>query len=62
MLLNSHTLDKDKGTMPKGESTVKTIIYYFTGTGNSLAAAKRICTHLGDCELVIQCIACRNQW
>jgi len=34
------------------ESTIKTIIYYFTGTGNSLAAAKSICTHLGDCELV----------
>ena len=31
---------------------MKTIIYYFTGTGNSLAAAKSICTHLGDCELV----------
>jgi hypothetical protein len=31
---------------------MKTIIYYFTGTGNSLAAAKGICTHLGDCELV----------
>jgi hypothetical protein len=35
-----------------GESPMKTIIYYFTGTGNSLAAAKRICTHLGDGELV----------
>jgi hypothetical protein len=31
---------------------MKTIIYYFTGTGNSLAAAKAICTSLGDCELV----------
>jgi ferredoxin len=31
---------------------MKTIIYYFTGTGNSLAAAKRICTQLGDGELV----------
>jgi ferredoxin len=31
---------------------MKTIIYYFTGTGNSLVAAKSICTHLGDCELV----------
>lgn len=31
---------------------MKTIIYYFTGTGNSLAAAKAICAHLGDCELV----------
>jgi len=31
---------------------MKTIIYYFTGTGNSLAAARRICGHLGDCELV----------
>ena len=31
---------------------MKTIIYYFTGTGNSLAAAKSICTHLGDCDLV----------
>ncbi|MDP2797248.1 MAG: hypothetical protein Q8N94_07040 [Methanoregula sp.] len=29
-----------------------TIIYYFTGTGNSLAAAKTICTRLGDCKLV----------
>jgi len=31
---------------------VKTIIYYFTGTGNSLAAAKKIATALGDCKLV----------
>jgi Pyruvate/2-oxoacid:ferredoxin oxidoreductase delta subunit len=31
---------------------VKTIIYYFSGTGNSLAAARIICRHLGDCELV----------
>ena len=31
---------------------MKTIIYYFTGTGNSLAAARSICHHLGDCELV----------
>ena len=31
---------------------MKTIIYYFTGTGNSLAAAKKICGGLGDCELV----------
>jgi ferredoxin len=31
---------------------MKTIIYYFTGTGNSLAAAKSICMHLGECELV----------
>jgi len=31
---------------------MKTIIYYFTGTGNSLAAAKVISAHLGDCELV----------
>jgi ferredoxin len=31
---------------------MKTIIYYFTGTGNSLAAAKKIATALKDCELV----------
>ena len=31
---------------------MKTIIYYFTGTGNSLAAAKKIAVGLGDCELV----------
>jgi len=31
---------------------VKTIIYYFTGTGNSLAAAKKIAAALDDCELV----------
>jgi len=31
---------------------MKTIIYYFTGTGNSLAAAKAICARLGDCEMV----------
>ncbi|MDG6256889.1 MAG: EFR1 family ferrodoxin [Methanomicrobiaceae archaeon] len=33
-------------------SRVKTCIYYFSGTGNSLAAAKQICEALGDCELV----------
>jgi ferredoxin len=31
---------------------VKTIIYYFTGTGNSLAVAKKIAAATGDCELV----------
>jgi ferredoxin len=31
---------------------MKTIIYYFTGTGNSLAAAKKIAAVLGNCELV----------
>ena len=36
--------------MPGG--IMKTIIYYFTGTGNSLAAAREIATVLGDCELV----------
>jgi ferredoxin len=30
---------------------MKTIIYYFTGTGNSLAAAQKIAGGLGDCEL-----------
>ena len=32
---------------------MKTIIYYFTGTGNSLAAARKIAAVLGDCELVM---------
>ncbi|MFA4824671.1 MAG: EFR1 family ferrodoxin [Methanoregula sp.] len=31
---------------------MKSIIYYFTGTGNSLVAAKAICARLGDCELI----------
>ena len=31
---------------------MKTVIYYFTGTGNSLAAAKQIAAVLGDCTLV----------
>jgi len=31
---------------------MRTIIYYFTGTGNSLAAARRIAAELGDTELV----------
>ncbi|MFA5267213.1 MAG: EFR1 family ferrodoxin [Methanoregula sp.] len=31
---------------------MKTIIYYFTGTGNSLAAAKKIAAATVDCELV----------
>jgi ferredoxin len=31
---------------------VKTVIYYFTGTGNSLSAAKKIAAATGDCELV----------
>jgi ferredoxin len=49
----TYTYNVDRNTKKKsGESTMKTIIYYFTGTGNSLAAAKSICTHLGDCDLV----------
>jgi flavodoxin len=31
---------------------MKTIIYYFSGTGNSLAAARKIAGALKDCELV----------
>lgn len=31
---------------------MKTVIYTFSGTGNSLAAAKTIASALGDCELV----------
>ena len=31
---------------------MKTVIYYFTGTGNSLAAARRIAGALGETELV----------
>ena len=31
---------------------MKTILYYFTGTGNSLAIAKGLSRHLGDCDLV----------
>nr|WP_292518092.1 EFR1 family ferrodoxin [Methanoculleus sp.] len=31
---------------------MKTVIYYFTGTGNSLAAAKKVAGSLGDTELV----------
>ncbi|MGB7787613.1 EFR1 family ferrodoxin [Methanoregula sp.] len=31
---------------------MKTIIYYFTGTGNSLAAARKIAAALGDCEMI----------
>ena len=31
---------------------MKTIIYYFTGTGNSLAAAKTIAEALKECELI----------
>ncbi len=31
---------------------MKSIIYYFTGTGNSLAVAKKIAAALGECELV----------
>jgi formate hydrogenlyase subunit 6/NADH:ubiquinone oxidoreductase subunit I len=31
---------------------MKTILYYFTGTGNSLAAARTLAAVLGDCTLV----------
>jgi ferredoxin len=31
---------------------MKTILYYFTGTGNSLAAARGLSGRLGDCTLV----------
>lgn len=31
---------------------MKTLIYYFTGTGNSLAVAQGLCSRIGDCELV----------
>jgi ferredoxin len=31
---------------------MKTVIYYFTGTGNSYSAAARLCESIGDCILV----------
>ncbi len=31
---------------------MKTILYYFSGTGNSLAIAEALCKRLPDCELV----------
>jgi len=31
---------------------MKTVVYYFTGTGNSLAVAEGLSRALGDCELV----------
>jgi NAD-dependent dihydropyrimidine dehydrogenase PreA subunit len=31
---------------------MKTILYYFTGTGNSLAIAEELSRQLGDCDLV----------
>ena len=31
---------------------METTIYYFTGTGNSLKAAKDLCENLDDCQLV----------
>lgn len=31
---------------------MKNVIYYFTGTGNSLALAKKIAASLGDCEVI----------
>jgi len=31
---------------------MKSVIYYFSGTGNSLSVAKKIAAALGDCEIV----------
>ncbi|HVN65155.1 MAG TPA: EFR1 family ferrodoxin [Methanomicrobiales archaeon] len=31
---------------------MKTVLYYFTGTGNSLAVARGLCRGIGDCEPV----------
>jgi len=39
---------------------MKTILYYFTGTGNSLAVAEGLCRRLGDCELVPVASAART--
>jgi NAD-dependent dihydropyrimidine dehydrogenase PreA subunit/flavodoxin len=39
---------------------MKTIIYYFTGTGNSLAVAEGLCRRLGECELVPVALAART--
>jgi flavodoxin len=44
--------DDEKAKRQADGNTMKTIIYYFTGTGNSLAAAKRIESGIGDCDLV----------
>jgi ferredoxin len=34
------------------DNAMRTTIYYFTGTGNSLAVAKKMAAAYGDCELV----------
>ena len=40
-----------KGTLT-GACRMKSVIYYFTGTGNSLAVAKKIAGTIGDCTIV----------
>jgi ferredoxin len=41
------------GGAPAGPgSSGKTLLYYFTGTGNSLSVAEGVCRRLGDCSLV----------
>lgn len=39
---------------------MKNLVYYFSGTGNSLAAAKRLAAAWGDCELVSIADAAQN--
>ena len=39
---------------------MKTLLYYFTGTGNSLAVTKELCSRLGDCERVAIASAIRT--
>lgn len=40
------------GTHPDTGARMKTTIYYFTGTGNSLHAARLLAEHMGNCDTV----------
>ena len=48
---NPNIVDRNKIIMTV-DPLMKTIIYYFTGTENSLAASKDICANLGNWKLV----------
>lgn len=39
---------------------MKTILYYFSGTGNSLAVAKNLCSAIGECDIIPVATATTN--
>jgi ferredoxin len=59
-MLHWHHLFYIHNPKQHGRYSMKTILYYFSGTGNSLAIAKSLCTAIGECDIIPVATATTN--